>query len=182
MDRDLSIAITGTPGTGKTSLSKIFSSKQIKVISVKELAEELGFLGELDASDGSREIDIHRLSDEWEHNDSGMVVVEGHLSHFLDVDAIIILRCNPKILQNRLEKRGYSEQKVRANTEWELVSGIWSELLEFEIEAPILEIDTTNKNSEEVYEEAIVWLQQEPIQEGLIENAERAIDWFESKI
>ena len=113
MSRDLSIAITGTPGTGKTSLSKIFSSKQIKVISVKELAEELGFLGELDASDGSREIDIHRLSDEWEHNDSGMVVVEGHLSHFLDVDAIIILRCNPKILQNRLEKRGYSEQKVR---------------------------------------------------------------------
>ena len=63
-----------------------------------------------------------------------------------------------------------------------MVSGIWSELLEFEIEAPILEIDTTNKNSEEVYEEAIVWLQQEPIQEGLIENAERAIDWFESKI
>ena len=51
MSRDLSIAITGTPGTGKTSLSRIFSSKQIKVISVKELAEELGFLGELDAID-----------------------------------------------------------------------------------------------------------------------------------
>ena len=63
-----------------------------------------------------------------------------------------------------------------------MVSGIWSELLEFEIEAPILEIDTTNKNPEDAYEEAIVWLQQEPIQEGLIENAEKAIDWLESKI
>ena len=53
---------------------------------------------------GSKEIDIHRLSDEWQHNEPGTIVVEGHLSHFLDVDAIIILRCNPKILQNRLEK------------------------------------------------------------------------------
>tara|TARA_B100000214_G_scaffold223015_1_gene162272 strand:+ start:1691 stop:2233 length:543 start_codon:yes stop_codon:yes gene_type:complete len=179
MERDLSIAITGTPGTGKTSLAEIFSREQIKVVSVKDLAEEFGYLGDLDTGDGSKEIDIHRLSDEWQHNEPGTIVVEGHLSHFLDVDAIIILRCNPNILKKRLELRGYSEQKVNSNAEWELISGVWSELLEFEIETPILEIDTTKQDLEMTYRDVIIWLNGELIQEGLLEQAEKAIDWLE---
>lgn len=179
MERDLSIAISGTPGTGKTSLGEIFASEQIKVLSVKELAEDYGYIGELDSKDGSKEVDIHRLSNDWQHNDSGIIVVEGHLSHFLDVDAIIVLRCDPDILQKRLELRGYSEQKIKSNIEWELISGIWSELLEFEIEVPILEIDTTEQDIEQSYRDAIVWLNGELTQEGLDEQAKKAIDWME---
>tara|TARA_B100001287_G_C22604122_1_gene491847 strand:- start:110 stop:652 length:543 start_codon:yes stop_codon:yes gene_type:complete len=179
MERDLSIAITGTPGTGKTSLAEIFCREQIKVVSVKDLAQQFGYLGDIDPDDGSKEIDIHRLSDEWQHNERGTIVVEGHLSHFLDVDVIILLRCNPNILKKRLEFRGYSEQKVNSNAEWELISGIWSELLEFEIEVPILEIDTTEQDLEMTYRDAIMWLNGDIIQEGLPEQAEKAIDWLE---
>jgi len=97
----------------------------------------------------------------------------------LDVDAIIVLRCNPDILQKRLELRGYSEQKIKSNVEWELIAGIWSELLEFEIEVPILEIDTTEQDIEQSYRDAIVWLNGELTQEGLVEQAKKAIDWIE---
>ena len=55
----------------KTSLAEIFSREQIKVVSVKDLAEEFGYLGDLDPGDGSKEIDIHSWSDEWQHNEPG---------------------------------------------------------------------------------------------------------------
>ena len=71
------------------------------------------------------------------------------------------------------------EVKIKSNIEWELISGIWSELLEFEIEVPILEIDTTEQDIEQSYRDAIVWLNGELTQEGLVEQAKKAIDWME---
>ena len=180
MEGDLSIAISGTPGTGKTSLAGVFVKERINVVSVEELAEAFGYLGNLDSKDGTKEVDIHRLSNEWQHDNPGIIVVEGHLSHFLDVDAIVILRCNPSVLRKRLELRKYSEQKVTANVEWELISGVWSELLEFEIEAPILEIDTTELATEQVYDKVVSWLNGELVQEDLFEQSNKAIDWMDN--
>ena len=48
----------------------------------------------------SQEIDIHRLSDMFEHEPNKQVIIDGHLSHFLTVDGIVILRCQPELLQN----------------------------------------------------------------------------------
>ena len=146
MQDDLCIAISGTPGCGKTSLSKLFESNDIPVYSVKQLAEQFECIGVEDQSDGAQEIDIHRLSDEWENEDTGLVIIEGHLSHFLDLDAIVLLRCNPNEIETRLRSREYSVQKIKANTEWELIAGNWSELLEFEIELPIIELDSTSSS------------------------------------
>ena len=83
MERALSIAISGTPGTGKTSLADIFLNEQINVLSVKKLAEEHGYLGDLDSQDGAKEVDIHRLSEEWQHNDSrfGLYIFLYPMSH-----------------------------------------------------------------------------------------------------
>ena len=113
MQDDLCIAISGTPGCGKTSLSKLFENNDIPVYSVKQLAEQSECIGAEDQSDGAQEIDIHRLSDEWENQDGGLVIIEGHLSHFLDLDAIVLLRCNPKEIETRLKTREYSNQKIK---------------------------------------------------------------------
>ena len=43
--------------------------------------------------------------------------------------------------------------------EWELISGTWAELTEFEITVPILEIDTTTKTQIEVFEIIKQWLE-----------------------
>ena len=45
------IALTGTPGTGKTTISDILRSEGFKVLSLEKLAEKFNCLGELDYSD-----------------------------------------------------------------------------------------------------------------------------------
>ena len=98
------------------------------------------------------------------------------MSHFLDVDAIIILRCDPEQLRSRLEMRDYDERKINANVEWELLSGTWSELMEFDIDVPILELDCTDMPPAKAAEEIVAWKNS-----GFaLKNIEKiaAIDWL----
>jgi adenylate kinase len=106
------------------------------VLSMAHIAEQEGCLGAVQ-SDGAAEIDIATLVDSWQPPHSG--VIDGHLSHLLPVEAIIILRCHPEVLRKRLEERGYSPEKVQANVEIELLGGPWNDLIADE--RPILEID-----------------------------------------
>ena len=68
------------------------------------------------------------------------------------------MRCEPAKLRTRLESRGYPEAKVNANVEWELIAGTWSEIAEFEIDVPILELDTTS-TVEELVEMVNFWIE-----------------------
>ena len=43
---------------------------------------------------------------------------------------MIILRCDPGVLRQRLIDRGYSEGKIQENVEYELMGGVWSDLLD----------------------------------------------------
>ncbi|RJU81209.1 MAG: hypothetical protein DWB99_06765 [Candidatus Poseidoniales archaeon] len=179
MQEDLCIAISGTPGCGKTSLSKLFESNNVLVYSVKELAEKHECIGSVDQLDGAQEIDIHKLSEEWQNEDSGLVIVEGHLSHFLDLDAIVLLRCNPKEIETRLNTRGYSNLKIKSNSEWELIAGNWSELLEFEIELPIIELDSTSQSPEELFQIVNKWISEGLPYSSMAEESQGAIDWMD---
>ena len=168
------IAITGTPGVGKTTIVELFSGSDFTILSVKDLAKQYGCEGDFDEATQSMDIDIHRLAEQFESDLLDESIVDGHLSHFLEVDAIVILRCNPSILQERLAKRGYSEQKIKANVEWEMISGTWSEMIEFELEQPILELDTTNFDPADIYEQIIKW-----VNEGYSRDSIPAkIDWL----
>ena len=168
------IAITGTPGVGKTTILELFSGSDFTILSVKDLAKQYGCEGDFDEATQSMDIDIHRLAEQFESDLLDEAIVDGHLSHFLEVDAIVILRCNPSILQERLAKRGYSEQKIKANVEWEMISGTWSEMIEFELEQPILELDTTNFDPADIYEQIIKW-----VNEGYSRDSIPAkIDWL----
>ena len=119
-----SIGVIGTPGCGKTTLC---SRLGLPVISLKDYAEENACLGEI-GEDGSAEIDLERLSEIWKPPDY-LTLIDGHLAHYIPVDALIVLRCEPSELRKRLEKRGYSEEKIRANVEVEMMGGPWSDLL-----------------------------------------------------
>ena len=152
------IAITGTPGVGKTTIVELFSDTNFTILSVKDLAKQYGCEGDFDEATQSIDIDIHRLAEQFEADSQGYTIVDGHLSHLLDVDAIIILRCKPSLLHERLAKRGYSEQKITANVEWEMIAGTWSEVIEFELDQPILELDTTNCEPEEIFVAITQWI------------------------
>lgn len=139
------IAITGTPGTGKSSAAEKLREMGYRVASVAELAEKYGCIeGE---EEGEVVVDVDKLeriirSIRFEG------IVEGHLSHLLKPEIAIVLRCHPEELKRRLEAKGWREDKVMENVEAELLDVILVEALESPAE--VFEIDTTNMKAEEV--------------------------------
>ena len=123
----ISIALSGSPGSGKSTISELAKSSGWKVISVEKLAEKHELLGELDKKEQAREIDIERLRQTLGRI-NGPLIVDGHLSHYLQVDAVVILRCKPSILRERLQQRGYPEWKIESNVEWEIIGSSWSDV------------------------------------------------------
>ena len=168
------IAITGTPGTGKTSICKLAES----TVSVSDLAAEIGALGEVDPTDGAAPIDIEKLRDflaeEWAQPPDQMLLVDGHLSHLLPVDAVVIIRCDPRILGERNAARNWAGSKVEENSEWELLGGAWSEQDEWE-NLPVLELESTENSPEVLFTEISDWI-------GVAfkpDSPEHPIDWVE---
>ncbi len=141
------VAITGTPGTGKTTVAKILRERGYTVLSVNELAEKLDcIVGE---DEGCKIVDVERLREKINSVlPNGIVFLEGHLSHLLNPKKVIVLRCNPLELKRRLESKGWSEEKVLENVEAELIDSILVEALELCDE--VYEIDTTSLSPEEV--------------------------------
>ena len=123
----ISIALSGSPGSGKSTIAELAKSSGWKVISVEKLAEKHELLGELDKKEQAREIDIEKLRQTLGRI-NGPLIVDGHLSHYLQVDAVVILRCKPSILRERLQQRGYPEWKIESNVEWEIIGSSWSDI------------------------------------------------------
>ena len=148
-----SIALSGAPGTGKTSIAEAAKSDGWAITTVQSLAEEYNLLGPIDSEEGAREIDIHALSSAL-GSIEGPLIIDGHLSHLLNVDAIAILRCAPSVLQDRLEQRSYPKWKVESNIEWELIGGTWAEI---EIEN-VAEFDSTTNNTDDLWNKIREWI------------------------
>ena len=145
MEEPVRLALTGSPGVGKTTISSFLNHEGLQVISVESLAEKLGCIDVEDPVDGARPIDIEELSSQlkrdWSTSPIVSTVIDGHLSHLLPVDCYIIVRCNPSVLRDRLEDRGYTEDKIRQNLEWEIIGGAWNEVRSG---FPVIELDATS--------------------------------------
>ncbi len=76
------------------------------------------------------------------------VFLDSHLSHQCDCSRIIVLRCHPDVLAERLRARGYSEAKVRENVQAEILDVILCEATDSDI--PVNEIDCTVKDLHKV--------------------------------
>jgi broad-specificity NMP kinase len=94
------------------------------------------------------------------------------------VDGVVLLRCRPSTLQDRLLQRQYADAKIRANVEWEMTSGHWAELLEFEIELPVAEYDTASMTIEAVAEAIDAWSKAGLPAAEFDQQASEAIDWL----
>jgi adenylate kinase len=140
------IALTGTPGTGKTTIAALLP---YRVIDINALVKEGLNLG-LDPDRGCLEADMDGLERRLEEMDADaheITIIEGHISHYFSNFAIV-LRLDPKRLKKRLEARGYSKKKVRENLEAEALDVILVEAVEYCDRVD--EIDTTNRSPAEV--------------------------------
>ncbi len=142
------VAITGTPGVGKSTVSSILRNDH-HVIDIHSYAEEHGLFEEFDDEAGSYDVDVERLNDSIMAEDiTDTTFIDGHLSHFIDVDMIIVLRCDPKVIHDRLKARGYDDRKISENVQTEVLDVILYESVESGI--PTYEIDCTHMTPQDV--------------------------------
>ena len=134
------VAITGTPGTGKTSVSALLRERGHDVLDMTQYIKDNGLREEYDAERDTYDVDVERLNDCLADYDN--IIFEGHLAHFMDVDSVIVLRCRPDVMKGRLEARGYSEEKVRENIQAEVLDVILFEAVESGI--PTFSVDTSH--------------------------------------
>jgi len=118
----MKIALTGTPGTGKTTIGKVLRDRYgLTVVDLNEVIRVHHYYAEWDENRDCLIVDIEALR---EHRFSEDFVLEGHLSHNLQVDRVIVLRTNPVALRRRLQKKAFSDKKINENVEAEILDVI----------------------------------------------------------
>jgi adenylate kinase len=149
------IALTGTPGTGKTTVCGILGEhsqyrKQFHIIDLNKIVMGEKLYTGKDETRDTYEADMDKLEERVKQViiqiPQGMdIIMEGHLSHFLHADIIIVLRAHPVALRKRLGKRkNYSFSKVKENANAEALDVILVESAERS--KNVFEINTTDIN------------------------------------
>lgn len=121
------IIVSGTPGTGKTFLSKkLAKALQFNYIDVKKVISKNKLKERYDRKRASWVVDEKKLAGVLEgiiKNSKEDLVIDSHLSHFINprlADLCIITKCNLKVLEKRLKKKGYKKDKIRENLDCEI--------------------------------------------------------------
>lgn len=145
-DRGRVLALTGVPGTGKTAVAEALDER-FTVVQARDLAERVDAIEGHDEARGADVVDHERLQAKArEALPDGRVLVEGVLAHHCDPDAVVVLRCDPEVLRERLASRDWPAEKVDENVMAETLDAIVAEVAT----EPAWEIDTTETQPEEV--------------------------------
>lgn len=141
------IAVTGTPGTGKTTATDCLET-DLTVIHLNDVIDREGFTDRIDAERETAVVDLAAVADWLDGRED--IVVDSHLSHHFAMDRVVVLRCHPADLEARLQARGAPAKKARENAESEALDVILGEAIDKHGEDTVYEIDTTDRSVEDV--------------------------------
>lgn len=122
------IIVTGSVCSGKTTLAKrIAKEKNAKYIDVnKVIIKHKEVVKGYDKKGKCKIIDVQKLNKiliEIIRKSKKDLVIDSHMSHYLPkkyIDLCIVTKCDLKVLKRRLERRGYSKEKIRENLDAEI--------------------------------------------------------------
>jgi adenylate kinase len=171
------VAITGTPGTGKTSSCERLANRGYVVIDLDDVARKEGFIVGRDERRATDEVDVDALREHL-RVPAKMAFLKSHYSHLMAVEIAIVLRCRPSVLRHRLEERGWPPEKVRENVEAEAIDVITQEAVG---RVPfVFEIDTTEATPEDTARAILDVLRgrTEGHKPGAIDWSHEVLSWY----
>lgn len=155
--------ITGTPGVGKSSVSRLLSSKiNAQVISISDLVRREKLYSGVDERRDTLIADMERLSRRMENLISSIsenVIVEGHFAVDVvppeKISLVFVLRRDPEELKKVLEKRFYKKSKVKENVAAEILDVCLYDAVKRCGVDKVCEIDVTSRSLEDVVQEIV---------------------------
>jgi adenylate kinase len=137
------LGITGTPGTGKKSIAPIVAERLgAHCVSLNDLAESYHLVRV-----ASGDVDVEELRSKLRRALPRDAVVYGHLLPYVigprTVSRVIVLRCEPGALKERLRARGYDLKKIVEDVEAELIGVVSSDAFDAYGKEKTREVDTT---------------------------------------
>lgn len=117
------IIVTGTPGTGKTTISRRLAEEiGARYIPLTQHVSSLRLYSRVDSRRNSKVIDLRRTRAELRRilaKDDETIVVDSHVPDVVApkrlVQRVIVLRCHPKLLESRLRAKNWNRRKVQEN-------------------------------------------------------------------
>lgn len=157
------IVVTGTPGVGKSTISRILATRLGAVhVDLSALALREGLILGWDEERETAVADLDRLKKRLEEMASSSghpLVVEGHYAQDVvpphEAAFIFVLRKDPWRLKEELESRGFRREKVIENVSAEVLDVCLTEAVATYGEERVSEIDVTHESPEEAVEELL---------------------------
>jgi len=152
------ILITGTPGSGKTTISRLLAKElQASYVDPKNLLRRKDVDYTYDEKRRTRTVSHARLRNALcthaARVDHGLVIdshVAPEIGAFPKLVRATVLRCDPIVLQRRLERKRWSKSKISENLQAEILDiCLWDAVKNYGWNR-ILEIDTTEKTPSHV--------------------------------
>ncbi|MUV89055.1 AAA family ATPase [Halapricum sp. CBA1109] len=137
----MNVAVTGTPGTGKTTAIESLST-DLDVIHLNDVIHEADLIAETDEERDTAVADMDAVA-AW-LADREDRLVESHLAHQFPADRVVVLRCHPEEIERRLGERGESEATARENAESEALDVVLSEAVAEHGAENVYEVVTTD--------------------------------------
>ncbi|MFC7135097.1 MULTISPECIES: adenylate kinase family protein [Salinibaculum] len=140
------VAVTGTPGTGKTTATDRLSTS-LDVVHLNEVIKREELTTGRDEERDTLVTDVEAVA-EWLDGRED-VLFESHLAHHFDADRVVVLRAHPETIEDRLAERGESQRSVAENAESEALDVILAEAVDRHGEERVYEIETTDLTPDE---------------------------------
>jgi len=164
------IAVTGTPGTGKTTVAENLAEEVgMEYLDLTEEVQKGASVG-YDEKRDTYVADMVALEEKVPDD----VVLDGHIAHRLENDYTVVLRCGPEELHKRLSERGWEEAKITENVQSEVLDVLLAEALEAgagthtDTDTPVFEYDTTDSKPKETVERLIEAIEKEEKRSGTV--------------
>jgi adenylate kinase len=174
------IIVTGTPGTGKTAVSKRLAREigASYIPLTRHVSSHRLYRG-VDNRRASKVIDMKRTRADLKRlssTESRPVVIDSHIPDVIAskriVKRVIVLRCHPKILKSRLRAKRWRQSKIQENLLAEILDSCLVEAVDYYGRKPVYEIDTSQKSVKQCVTFARAILRDES------HKKRRNIDWI----